>query len=65
MGRGASGLVTGAIGYLALQLGLSSAIAISASVYLISLAALLVLPETQGRDLVGKRSSPSPLSQDT
>ena len=51
VGRGASGLVTGGIGYLVPLLTLNGAIAAGASIYLLALAALLVLPETRGRDL--------------
>jgi hypothetical protein len=54
VGRGASGLLTGGIGYLVPLLGISEAIAVGASIYLIALGALLVLPETRGRDLAAK-----------
>jgi MFS family permease len=51
LGRGASGLLTGGIGYLAPLIGLGSAMALGTSVYLVAIAALVVLPETRGRDL--------------
>jgi MFS family permease len=59
-GRGASGLVTGAIGYLTPLLGLGGAIGIGAGIYLISLVALMMLPETRGRDLAATPASPTP-----
>jgi MFS family permease len=65
VGRGASGLVTGGIGYLVPWLGLSGAIAVGASSYLLALVALLVLPETRGRDLAAKPAAPAPVTRDT
>jgi MFS family permease len=51
LGRGASGLVAGGIGVLASTIDLNGAIALGATVYLLALVALLMLPETRGRDL--------------
>ncbi|HLH24343.1 MAG TPA: MFS transporter [Chloroflexota bacterium] len=51
LGRGASGLVAGGIGLLAPAIDLNAAMAVGASVYLVALAGLVLLPETRGRDL--------------
>jgi MFS family permease len=60
VGRGASGLLIGGIGYLVPLLGFNGAMAVGACIYLIALGALLVLPETRGRDLTTHPSAPAP-----
>ena len=61
LGRGASGLVAGGIGVLASAIDLNGAMALGATVYLLALAALLMLPETRGRDLTASPTAGSPM----
>ncbi|MDA0174080.1 MFS transporter [Solirubrobacter taibaiensis] len=51
VGRGIGALFPGIIGFLAAAVGLGGAIAFGVFGYVLALAALLVLPETAGRDI--------------
>jgi hypothetical protein len=60
LGRGASGLLAGGIGYLAPLIDLNGAIAVATSVYLALLPALWVLPETRARNLADSPAAQQP-----
>jgi hypothetical protein len=53
IGRGTGAVGPAAIGFAAARLGLTDALALGATSYMLCLVALLFLPETRGKPLTG------------